>query len=476
MLRYRQFWLQAYISTVTLAGGVIVFFALRIQYEDPFGLVLFAAMAAASELANVRLFKSSRSSVSVSSMVAIGSILAFGPWAGALTHLASGFAAALKSTLSEKNDKARASLAQRAGFNAGMWVASAALAGWIFSRTGGQPGEMNLLANGLPLFLAAGVDTLANLVILIGVIGIQTGRSPLKSWRQDFQWAAPIAILGGFLGGGALGMAYLMFGVLGLMVFSLPVLSMSYSFHLYVANMKTYVSQLEDANESLERANLGLLETLGGVIDAYDAYTYGHSAQVAVYAGALAEKMGLAGEDKDRITRAALVHDIGKVGITDTIIGKQGALSPEERNIVRRHPAIGAEILGRMEDLRDLALLVRHHHERWDGAGYPDGLAGVEIPLGARVLALADTLDAMCSDRPYRKTLSFKEIQEEIFACSGKQFDPQVVQAFSKLLEERERNFFKNSAASVDSAMLGMGFGKVSLQARYLKRSAVSAP
>jgi putative nucleotidyltransferase with HDIG domain len=235
-----------------------------------------------------------------------------------------------------------------------------------------------------------------------------------------------------------------------------------------------YVNKLEELNRSLDEANLGLLETLSAVIDAYDVYTYGHSTQVAVYAEAIAEKMGLTRDEQAAVVKAALVHDVGKIGVMDSIFSKEGLPTDEEWNLVQRHPIIGAEIVRRTKGLQELVPVVRHHHERWDGGGYPDGLEGEEIPLGARILALADALDAMCSDRPYRRTRSFKEVMEEIAKCSGTQFDPEVVKAFFAVAREKERDFFKNSATMVDRAVLVTGKGSASLGPRYLKKSMVA--
>jgi putative nucleotidyltransferase with HDIG domain len=236
-----------------------------------------------------------------------------------------------------------------------------------------------------------------------------------------------------------------------------------------------YVNKLEELNRSLDEANRGLLETLGAVIDAYDVYTYGHSTQVAIYAEAIAEKMGLARDEQAVVIKAALVHDIGKIGVVDSIFSKEGAPTDEEWNLVQRHPIIGAEIVGRMKGLQELVPLVRHHHERWDGRGYPDGLEGEEIPLGARILALADSLDAMCSDRPYRRTRSFEEVMEEIAECSGTQFDPDVVKAFFAVAREKGRDFFKNSAVTVDKVLRKNGVASASHNdLRYLKKSMVA--
>lgn len=317
-------------------------------------------------------------------------------------------------------------------------------------------------------------DTLANLVILIGVIALQTGQNPWSIWKQDFMWSVPISLAGGIFGGGGLALAYGMFYIPGLVVFLLPVLSTSYSFRLYVSNTRGYVDRLEELNRELGEANVGLLETLGAVIDADDIYTYGHSAQVATYAEAIAEKVRLPRPEIDTLIKGALVHDIGKIGIMDTILSKDGPLSPEEYNLVKRHTVIGAEILSRMKGLQELIPLVKHHHERWDGKGYPDGLVGESIPLAARILTLADTMDVLCSDRPYRSTLSFREVQEEITRCSGTQFDPKLVEALFEVMQEKGRDFFKNSAANVDRNVLIRDRAGAANGVRYLKKSMIT--
>ncbi|MFU8771156.1 MAG: HD-GYP domain-containing protein, partial [Anaerolineales bacterium] len=154
-------------------------------------------------------------------------------------------------------------------------------------------------------------------------------------------------------------------------------------------------------------------------------------------------------------------------GIMDSIISKPGPLTDEEYNILKRHPVIGSEIINRMKGLQDLVPLVRHHHERWDGRGYPDGLEKDEIPVGARILALSDALDAMLSDRPYRPTRSMKEVVEEVIRCSGTQFDPQVVEAFFEVKANKPRDFFKNSAAFIDKSVIVNQMGYISGGMRY---------
>jgi putative nucleotidyltransferase with HDIG domain len=463
-------WLPVYIYSISILGVVVAFIALLDFPADWGGLLLFAGLASIAQLGDVELFTNSRSRVSVASVMAIASILLFGPMAGALVQLSCGVMTAITTTLrSRQAESGRASMFIRTAFNTSMLVISTAAAGWTYVLAGGSIGVDNIyqVSNLIPLIVAVTVDVLVNLILLIMVISLQTKRSPIHIWEHDFRWAAPIAIAGGVIGGGVLAVAYDLLWIVGIAVFFLPILATSYSFRTYVNNMKGYVDKLEDMNLTLGEINLGLLETLGAIIDAYDVYTYGHSTQVATYASAIAEKMDLPPDEQARVVKAALIHDLGKVGIMDSIISKPGPLTDEEYNILKRHPVIGAEIINRMKGFQDLVPLVRHHHERWDGRGYPDGLEKDEIPVGARILALSDSLDAMLSDRPYRPTRSMKEVVEEVIRCTGTQFDPQVVEAFFEVKAVKPRDFFKNSAAFIDKSVLVNQMGYISGGMRY---------
>ena len=189
-------------------------------------------------------------------------------------------------------------------------------------------------------------------------------------------------------------------------------------------------SQLRGALEQLERSYDDTLETLGGALDLKDAETEGHCERVTAYSLALCKAMGVEAQQLPEIARGAFLHDIGKMSIPDHILRKPGPLSPEEQEIMRKHCEIGHEMLSRVPFLRGVARIVLAHQERYDGTGYPHGLKAEEIPLGARVFAVADTLDAMTSDRPYRSALSLDEAKAEIIRCTGTQFDPKVTQAF----------------------------------------------
>ncbi|MFN7019387.1 MAG: HD-GYP domain-containing protein [Fimbriimonadales bacterium] len=191
--------------------------------------------------------------------------------------------------------------------------------------------------------------------------------------------------------------------------------------------------------EAVQKSYRATLDALLAALDTRDTETEGHSERVAAYTMAMANRLNLSAEELVNIERGALLHDIGKIGVPDSILYKPGPLTPAEWEIMKQHPVIGYRMCMKIDALRPAAPIVLHHHERWDGQGYPYGLAGEAIPLGARIFAIADALDAMTSDRPYRKALSFTEAREEIIRCAGKQFDPEMVKLFLEIPEEELR-------------------------------------
>jgi len=172
------------------------------------------------------------------------------------------------------------------------------------------------------------------------------------------------------------------------------------------------------------------VQTLASAIDARDPYTHGHSMRVTAYSVALARAAGLSDDAVDLVRRGSLVHDIGKIGVPDAVLGKSGPLNADEWNLMKRHPGLGHQMLRHLKWAPEMLQIVRSHHERWDGGGYPDGLAADRIPALARLVAVCDTLDAMTSDRPYRSGFSFSVAAAEIRKMSGTQFDPAMVDAF----------------------------------------------
>ncbi|MGM0608614.1 MAG: HD-GYP domain-containing protein [Candidatus Muiribacteriota bacterium] len=197
---------------------------------------------------------------------------------------------------------------------------------------------------------------------------------------------------------------------------------------------------IENANlyDTMKDSYKSTIMALSNALDAKDSYTGGHSSAVTKYAIPIALEIGMDKEFIERLEYAGMLHDIGKIGIIENILNKKGRLTEEEFAIIKKHPVIGADILGSVSFLEDIVPIVRHHHERWDGKGYPDGLKGKEIPLGARIIGIADTFDAMTSDRPYRKGLPAEIARAEIERCSGSQFDPELGKVFLKLFDNKK--------------------------------------
>ncbi len=184
---------------------------------------------------------------------------------------------------------------------------------------------------------------------------------------------------------------------------------------------------------------LETIRSLAAAIDAKDSYTHGHSRRVTDLSVGIALEMGLARSEVDTIRHASLLHDVGKIGISEQILLKPGRLTDDEFETIKSHPHIGAGILNSIEFLKNVCEIIKHHHERYDGKGYPNNLAGNDIPLGSRIICVADSFDAITSCRPYRKPLTFDEAAEEVQRCAGSQFDPIVVAAFVKLRNSKHR-------------------------------------
>ena len=292
--------------------------------------------------------------------------------------------------------------------------------------------------------LAGAVSYLGESVLLTLIVSLSQRRSARAVWVEQFRWLLPHWMGLGVL---ALGMAfsYRLIGIAGLLAFAGPALLMRYVMKQYLDHTVRSVEELRQRNTALADANreieamsnrlqetyAGTLEALVSALDARDQETHGHSSRVAQFTAMLAAHMGVPRGSPEwyDIERGALLHDVGKIGVPDAILRKPGKLTDEEWVAMRRHPDIGWEMLKDIPFLAGAAEIVGSHHERWDGKGYPQGLKGEEIPLGSRIFAVADTFDAMTTDRPYRRARPYPECLAEITRCSGTQFDPAVVAA-----------------------------------------------
>jgi diguanylate cyclase (GGDEF)-like protein/putative nucleotidyltransferase with HDIG domain len=288
-------------------------------------------------------------------------------------------------------------------------------------------------------------------------ISFSMEKNGFKLWSQHFSWLWPYHMAFGFTAY-AFNLGYYYAGVPGILALLVPLWLLRQSQSQHLRHTEGLVSQLQDNNKELEgqrdtieALNEGLLLSLANAIDLRDPFTYGHSRNVSRYASLIAKEIGLEKEHINRISKASLLHDIGKLGIPEMILFKDGPLSPVERKIIQEHPELGTEIIRACPSMDHLIPAILHHHERFDGTGYPNGLAGEEIPMEARIIGLADAIEAMTSDRPYRRGLNFEELIGELRKESGKQFDPLAVKAFMRIAQRKGEALIVNSGRIVAS-------------------------
>jgi diguanylate cyclase (GGDEF)-like protein/putative nucleotidyltransferase with HDIG domain len=327
--------------------------------------------------------------------------------------------------------------------------------------------QFSLQFNNLPaLVFAVLVAAVCYFIIDTGLVAIAVSlseRRPLQSiWREGYQWLAShylvLCLMGFFLSTG-----YTVQGNLGIIIFAMPVLMLRYAQQQYVSRTRESVQELRRlnthlqqanqeavaANESFRRLNDELFLTLAKIIDARDPSVASHSAKVADYATAIAREMQLPTTQVEHLRLAALLHDIGKIGISEQILLKPGKLTREEYEVIKTHAALGANLLETSHSLRHLVPFVRHHHERWDGKGYPDGLAGDTTPLEGRILAICDAVEVMASDRPYQRAKTIPEIISEIRRSAGSHFDPHIAEVFIGIIEREGSRLVVNSARAL---------------------------
>lgn len=279
----------------------------------------------------------------------------------------------------------------------------------------GKIASFNILSIILTIFTYVIFNTLIYM-ILFSLIEKKSLKELLLSnvWAiKNFFAIAPIGIF--------MAIAYTSYGWFGVILFFAPLLLARYSFTLYLDMRNVYFETIK---------------ALSNAVDAKDHYTNGHSHRVAHYSQIIAKEMGLLSNKIDKIKTAAILHDVGKIGISDYILNKPGHLTEDEFALIKQHPLIGAKILDDVDFLKDVAKIIKHHHERYDGTGYPDGLTGEEIPIEAAIVAVADAFDAMTSNRPYRNAMTFTAATTIIISEADKQFHPIVAKAFSDIMNE----------------------------------------
>jgi hypothetical protein len=323
--------------------------------------------------------------------------------------------------------------AVRVAFNAAQGALGFSLALTVFFAFGGRPLEgleaadfsTAILQYLLPGFALTAVLVATNTLLVCTVVALTTKKSPVAVIRAN-----SLVTLGHLLVAvpATFGIAWIALKsqVLGVAVLSVPLLG---------------IRGLYKTSYDLQKVNSELLELMIKAIEARDPYTSGHSRRVSANSRKIAEALRLSPQQVDQISVAALLHDVGKIHESFApILLKPGRLSDEEWAIMKTHPSLGADLVATISHLRHAVPNVRGHHEHWDGTGYPDGLAGERIPLGARIVTVADTIDALTTNRPYRQALTAIEVRSELVRCRGTQFDPAVCDAV--LTSETWRQIF----------------------------------
>lgn len=366
------------------------------------GLVAFAALGVLSETFFLKI-SFSNVGTSVAFVPLIASVPLFDhPW----PMLIAGASVCVVDTLVRRKEPIRVL------FNVAQYMLAVGLGGFVYGWLGGS---VSLTAFGVDLVPFLGL-VVTFFVVNTGTVAVavafQSGLSAKETWDRIVGKSMVGDLIASFLAM-LLVFVYVELQIVGLVIVILPLF---------------FIRHIYQMNAELERKNEELLEVLVERIEASDPYTSGHSRRVAEYARIIARELGLPSRTIDSIAKAALLHDVGKAYAEfATLLRKESRLTPEERIIMQSHPVRSAELVGRISDLRGTVQdAIRHHHENYDGTGYPDGLTGDAIPMGARVIMLADTLDAMTTDRPYRRALSFERVVEELRRYSGRQFDPLI--------------------------------------------------
>ena len=414
---------RLFVCAVIAAGAGLCAMILPLSTDRP---MLFAALAVLSVLTSV--FKvtlplpRSASTMSVSYAVDFAALLMLGTSQtmviGAISALCQ-----CNFRIREPNPP------HRTLFSMATLVITAFAAGSMYVLVGGTAGHLDLWSSMGPVAAAAVTYFLVNTLLVATAIALSTEASIVKVWNQNFLWSAP-----GYLVGAAVSAGFVLFQQLSshaLMPFAVVPLYLTYRAY------KVYLGRIEEEQLQVKQIadlNFATIEALALAIDAKDQTSQSHLRRVQLYATALARELGVSENHIQGVKTAALLHDIGKLAVPEHILSKPGPLTTEEFQKIRAHPKIGADIISAVPFPYPVAPLILSHHERWDGKGYPSGLKGDEIPLGARILTVVDYFDAVMAERPYHKALPFDAAVALLKQESGKALDPTIVETFVRLL------------------------------------------
>ena len=321
-------------------------------------------------------------------------------------------------------------------FNASQLVLCSGLAALFLRAMGGVDLASIGLREVVILVVTSSLYYFINAVLVTVIVSLTHGEEPYSFFLSNIKWSTP-----NFLCLAPLGLLvtliYRNVGGWGLVLFFIPLLLARHSFKSYM---------------DMRQSFLDTIHSLTTAIDAKDSYTKGHSSRVADYVDGIARELGYNTTRLEKLRFISLLHDAGKIGIREHVLNKPAALTRKEFTEMQRHSVLGAEIIKNVSMLSEGEKIVRHHHERYDGGGYPDGLKGLDIPEGARIVCVADAFDAMTSTRPYRKALTTEAAMEELIRCAGSQFDPRMVEAFIKAHPNIQMTVWKKDLSMVEAA------------------------
>ena len=416
---------RLFVSAVIIlgAGLLVAFFPVR-SFESPWLFLLLLTLSSITSVFKVNLpLARSGSTMSVSYAVDFASLLLLGPNETMLVAAASAWSQCTF-RIKERNPL------YRTFFSMACLVITVQVAGTIYGLLGGTPGVLGILTLPKPLVGAATAYFLINTAMIATAIALSTRQSIVKIWNENFLWSAPSY----FVGAGAAALAVGVFSFVSVR-WLLPLAAAP--LYLTYRSYKVYLGRIDDEQRHVREMaylHLATIEALALAIDAKDQTSQSHIRRVQLYAAALARALGMSENDIQGVKTAALLHDIGKLAVPEHILSKPGPLTPEEFQKIRAHPKVGADIISAVPFPYPVSPLILSHHERWDGKGYPAGLKGDEIPLGARILSVVDYFDALMAERPYHKAMGFDAAIGLLQQEAAKGLDPNVVNKFIELL------------------------------------------
>jgi hypothetical protein len=429
--------MHAYVGAVVSAAAATgaVLLLVGVEIGNAWTVIALAVVAAGAERGSVKFSSAGTSTTeqSISLLPTLFAAVLFGPLAAAVVGAASMLG---DPELIARNERDRAPRLKWATYTSTRFMGGA-VTGLVASAAAGVvPSSF-----GATVF-ATLVAALAGAVVDIGFT-ILTARVRGRGVADVARMLAPLLYVSAPVYApivAVLVIAYESVSPWTAPLFFVPALAAQRLFALY-QHERRLSEELTAANAQLERANLSFASGLVATLDARDQYTAGHSAAVAVYSRDIAARMGLDEATQQKIYVSGLVHDIGKIGLSAGLLEKPGALTLEERRHMQEHSAIGERILANVETYPDIAVIVRHHHERVDGNGYPDNLVGEEIPLLSRIIAVADAYNAMTSNRPYREAMPSRVARLRLAQAVESQFDTSVVAAFEAILASADEGY-----------------------------------